>query len=497
MICSLSDPAEGDAVPNTHFIGIGGAGMSGLAEILLERDMQVSGSDLAESDKTKELRKLGAKVSIGHKAENIPKDTHLVIYTSAIKSSKNIEFEEAEKRGIRTIRRADYLGELTKGHKLIAVAGTHGKTTTTAMIAHVLLEAGLDPFVSVGARVRELGMKNSRAGDRSLALVEADEYDRSFLALLPFIAVLTTLETEHLDIYKDITDLQDAFITFTNHSAQPAEQGFAIVNIDDQPLREILGRLRKHIVTFGIKSLEAKYRGSEIQADGLGTQCMIHRGGDTLGELTLQIPGEHNIKNALATIAVAEVLAIPFEIVRKALSTFIGAERRSEIIGEANGILVIDDYAHHPTEVRATLTALRLGYPGRRIVAAFQPHTFTRTRDFAKDFAEVFSESADVLMLLDVYPAREQPIEGVSSELILNASRELGMTQCTIIGSLDQLPERMAEIAKKGDILITLGAGSITDAAPKILNVIKGFGAVSDNGRVRNDRIRHREKIAT
>ncbi len=471
--------------------------MSGLAEILLERQMQVSGSDIAESEKTKALRKLGAKIFIGHKAGNIPLDTDLVIYTSAIKLAKNIEFEEAKKKGIRAVRRADYLGELTRDHKLIAVAGTHGKTTTTAMIAHVLLEAGLDPFVSVGARVRELGMKNSKAGDGSLALVEADEYDRSFLALSPFIAVLTTLETEHLDIYKDINDLQDAFITFTNQSAQPAEQGFAIVNIDDQPLREILGRLNKRIVTFGIKSLEAKYRASTINADGLGTECMIHRGGDALGELALQIPGEHNIKNALATIAVAEVLAIPYEIARNALATFIGAERRSEIIGEANGILVIDDYAHHPTEVRATLSALRSGYPGRRIIAAFQPHTFTRTRDFAKDFAEVFSECADVLLLLDVYPARELPIEGVSSELILNAAHELGMTQCSIVGSLEELPEQMARNAQRGDILITLGAGSITEATPKIFNVIKGLASVSDNSRELNGSVRHREKIVS
>ena len=483
-------------MPNTHFIGIGGAGMSGLAEILLERKMQVSGSDLAESEKTKELRKLGAKIFIGHKAENISKDTDLVIYTSAIKSGKNIEFEEAQNRGIRTIRRADYLGELTKDHKLIAIAGTHGKTTTTAMIAHILLQAGLDPFVSVGAMVRELGMKNARAGDGHLAVVEADEYDKSFLALSPFIAVLTTLETEHLDIYKDLADIQDTFISFANHSAQPAEQGFAIVNIDEQSLREILGRLNKRIVTFGIKSLEAKYRASEIHADGLGTECIIHRGGDALGALTLQIPGEHNIKNALAAIAVSEVLAIPFEIARNALATFVGAERRSQIIGEANGILVIDDYAHHPTEVRATLTALRSGYPGRRIVAAFQPHTFTRTRDFAKEFGQVFSEYADVLQLLDVYPAREQPIEGVSSELILNAAREAGMEQSSIIGSLEQLPEEMTRIAKKGDILITLGAGTITEAAPRILNVIKGLGSVSHNGRVLNGGVRYREKIA-
>jgi UDP-N-acetylmuramate--alanine ligase len=482
-------------VSGVHLIGIGGAGMCGLAEVLLERGLRISGSDLTESEKTKELRKLGAKIFIGHKAENIPTDTELVIYTSAIKSQKNTEFEEAERQGIRTIRRAEYLGELTKDHKLIAIAGTHGKTTTTSMIAHILLEAGLDPFVSVGARVRELGMKNARSGDGHLAVVEADEYDKSFLALHPFIAVLTTLEAEHLDIYKDIADLQDAFITFTNQSAHTGEIGFAIVNIDEQPLREILGRLNKRIVTFGIKSLEAKFRATEIHSEDLGTQCIIHRGGDLLGELTLQIPGEHNIKNALAAIAVAEVLAIPFDIAQKALASFIGAERRSDIIGEANGILVIDDYAHHPTEIRATLSALRSGYPGRRIVAAFQPHTFTRTRDFAKDFGNVFAECADILLLLDVYPAREQPIGGVSSELILSAARENGMTECSVIGRLEDLPEAFGHVAKKNDILITLGAGSITEAAPKILRVIKELGSVSDDKRL-NSRLKYRKKIA-
>jgi UDP-N-acetylmuramate--alanine ligase len=492
---TLQTQRKESIVSGVHFIGIGGAGMSGLAEILLEQGVAVSGSDLADSEKTKELRKLGAKIFIGHKAGNIPPETDLVIYSSAIKSHTNSEFDEAGKRGIRTLRRAEYLGELTKDHKLIAVAGTHGKTTTTAMIAHILLEAGLEPFIAIGARIRELGMKNARSGNGHLAVVEADEFDKSFFALHPFIAVLTTLEPEHLDIYKDLADLQDAFITFTNQSANTGELGFAIVNIDEQPLREILGRLNKRIVTFGIKSLEAKYRATEIQSEGLGVKCLIHRGGDTIGELTMHIPGDHNIKNALAAIAVAEVLAIPFEIVQKALASFIGAERRSEVIGEAHGILVIDDYAHHPTEVRATLSALRSGYPGRRVVAAFQPHTFTRTRDFAKEFGKVFADYADILLLLNVYPARELPIEGVSSELILESARESGMTECRIIGELEDIPDAVRKIAKKNDIVITLGAGSITEAAPKILRVIKEHGSVSDEKKI-NSRLEYREKIA-
>jgi UDP-N-acetylmuramate--alanine ligase len=483
-------------MPSVHFIGIGGAGMSGLAEVLIERGLSVSGSDLTESEKTKELTKLGAKIFIGHKAENIPKDTDLVVYTSAIIGHNNLEFAEALTRGIKTLRRADFLGELTKDRKLIAVAGTHGKTTTTSMIAYIMLEAGLDPFVSIGAEVRELGMKNARSGAGNLAVVEADEYDRSFLSLKPFIAVLTTLEAEHLDIYKDLANLQDAFVEFANNSSQPGETGFAIVNIDEESLREILSKLNKRIVTFGIKSSEAKYRASEIHAEALGTKAVIHRGSDILGELVLKIPGEHNIKNALAAIAAAEILAIPFETSRNALSTFIGAKRRSDIIGEANGIMVIDDYAHHPTEIRATLSALKAGYPGRRIVAAFEPHTFTRTRDFAEEFGKVLAELADVLLLLDVYPAREEPIEGITSKLILEYAHDSGMKECSLIGTLDDLPKAMSAIAKKDDILVTLGAGTITEAAPKILQMIKKKDDSPQLKNTTNNRLTYREKIA-
>lgn len=470
--------------------------MSGLAEVLLERGESVSGSDLTESEKTKELRKRGAQISIGHRASNIPKNTDRVIYTSAIIGHNNPEYEFAQEQGIRTIRRAEFLGELTDNHKLIAVAGTHGKTTTTAMISHILLSAGLDPFISVGASIRELGMKNARAGSGNLAVVEADEYDRSFLALSPYIAVLTTLEPEHLDIYKNLTNLQEAFITFANQSAPHSSAGFVVVNLDEEPLREILGRLTKRIVSFGISSAEAKYRASDIESEGIGIRAMIHRGSDMIGEIELRIPGEHNIKNALAAIAVAEILAIPFEIVRSSLASFIGAERRAAIIGESNGILVIDDYAHHPTEIKAILTALRSGYPGRRLVVAFEPHTYTRTRDFAKDFGKVFADYADVLVLADVYPAREEPISGVTSELILRYAREHGMTSCSRAGSLDRVAPAMAALAQRGDILITLGAGPITEAAPMILQLISPRRSVTVSTRTTKTKLQINTKVA-
>ena len=477
--------AEGDAVPNTHFIGIGGAGMSGLAEILLERGEEVSGSDLTESEKTKELRKLGAKVSIGHKSENIPAGTDRVIYTSAIIGHHNPEYEDALSKGIQAIRRADFLGVLTKDHKLIAVAGTHGKTTTTSMIAHIVLEAGLDPFISVGAAVRELGMKNARAGSGNLAIVEADEYDRSFLALAPYIAVLVTLEPEHLDIYQNLANLQEAFAQFANNTTLATETGFVIVNIDEEPLREILSKLNKRIVTFGTRSPEAKYRAVDIQTEGLNTKAMVYRGSNILGEITLRIPGEHNIKDALAAIAAADILAIPFETSRNALASYLGAERRSDLIGEANGIIVMDDYAHHPTEIRATLSAVRAGYPDRRIVVSFEPHTYTRTRDFAKDFGKVFAELADVLFLADIYPAREEPIDGVTSDLIMNYAREAGMVNCSVVGNVENIVQEVSHIATGNDLLITLGAGPITEQAPKILEMIKKSIATHVNGNTK------------
>ncbi len=451
-----------------HFIGIGGAGMSGLAEILLARGINVSGSDLVCSEKTDELKKQGAHIFIGHDMKHISNDIDTVVYSSAVRNSGNPELAEAEKRGIKTIRRADFLGELTRGIPTVGVAGTHGKTTTSSMIAHIMIESGLDPLVSIGAKVKELGGKNARAGKGNIAVVEADEYDRSFLALHPYIAVITTLEAEHLDIYKDLADLEETFIKFVNNQESNKEQGYAVVNIDEPAVREILAKLEKKIITFGVTSDEAKYKAKEISVKGFETRATIIRGGETLGELVLGVPGEHNIKNALAAIAVSDILAIPFERAKASLLTFRGAERRAEVIGEVGGVLVIDDYAHHPTEIRATLSAIRKGYPKRRIIASFQPHTFTRTRDFAEEFGKVFGDLSDELLLLDVYPAREKPIPGVTSDLILRSyNKKIGIIP------FDELPQRAADIAKEGDIILTIGAGTITEAAPKILTKLK------------------------
>ena len=464
---------------HVHFIGIGGAGMSGLAEILLARGIRVSGSDHTASVKTTELEKLGATIFIGEDASNLSGDVDLVVFTSAIDRAENVEFNEAKNRGLRLLRRAEFLGELTHDLKTIAVAGTHGKTTTTAMIAAVLIEAKLDPTVVVGGSIHELGGKNARRGKGQLAVVEADEYDRSFLALTPYIAVLTSLEAEHLDIYKDLEDLRSAFTEFANrsdsHGAQSAmhgSQGFAIVCLDEQHVRELTPRLEKRIVTYSTRAPEAKYRATDIVMTATRTRAVLWRGAEIMGLLELNVPGEHNVRNALAAIAVGEVLAIPFEITKRALKKFVGAERRFQIKGEPNGILVIDDYAHHPTEIRATLATVRSAYPGRRIVACFQPHTFTRTRDFAGEFGAAFAEFADHLLLLEIYPSRESPIEGVTSQLILDAAASLGLSQAELVAGLDALPEKVSEIAKPGDIVLTMGAGSITEASGPIVDIL-------------------------
>ena len=441
--------------------------MSGLAEILLLRGITVSGSDVAVSKKTEELKALGAKIWIGHDAKNI-EHADVVVYSSAV-TPDNVERVQATYSGIRLVRRADFMAELLADRTLVAVAGTHGKTTVTSMIASVLIESRLDPLVLAGASVRELGNKNSRAGGGTIAVAEADEYDRSFLTLSPYIAVLTSLEAEHLDIYGNVELLKDTFVQFANQGPSSFHTGFAIVCIDEPMLREITPRLLKRIVTYGLDSPETKYRAIDLQMSALRTHATLVRAGEPVAELELRVPGAHNVKNALAAIAVADVLSIPLDITLRALKHFRGAERRFDILGEAGGILVIDDYAHHPTELRATLSTARSIYPGRRIVACFQPHTFTRTRDFGGDFGKVLAELADVIVLLDVYPAREAPIEGVSSQLIADSVRSISGTKLYSVSQPTDLVAMLQTIVQPGDIVLTLGAGAITEAAPEIL----------------------------
>jgi UDP-N-acetylmuramate--alanine ligase len=299
---------------------------------------------------------------------------------------------------------------------------------------------------------------------------------------------MTTLEAEHLDIYKDLDDLKATFIQFANQKADTDKDGFAVICLDEPNLRAITPKLEKQIVTYGLSSPEAKYKAKDIQQLGAKLKATITRGGETIGELELGVPGEHNLKNALAAIAIADILAIPFEVTKKALKKFSGAERRFTVKGEENGVLVIDDYAHHPTEIEATLSTVKKSYPGRRVIACFQPHTFTRTRDFSEAFGQQLAKNADKVLLLDIYAARELPIDGVTSQLIVDAAKASGNIDTELVSSLETLPTYLGTIAQTGDIILTIGAGTITEAAPLILKMLaNGRGHQTANAATATD----------
>ncbi len=405
-------------IKRIHFVGIGGVGMSGIAEILLDQGFRVSGSDKTLTEITEHLEKLGARIYEGHSADNV-KDADVLVYSSAVPLD-NPEILEAKSRKIPVIRRAEMLAELMRMKYGIGVAGMHGKTTTTSMVGLVLMEGGLDPTVIVGGKLSGIGGTNARLGHGEFTVVEADEFDRSFLQLAPTIAIITTLECEHMDIYADLDDIKKAFVEFAN---KVPFYGFVVLCIDEPSIQDIVPRIKKKIITYGLTAQ------SDLQAvdlyfkDHRSEYELIYRGTE-MGRIHLQIPGSHNVKNSLAAIGVGLELSIPFERIKSAIESFTGVYRRFEIKAEVDGIMVVDDYAHHPTEVQATLLGASLGYK-RRIVAVFQPHTYTRTRDFYEDFGRSFFNS-DVLIVTDVYPAREEPIQGVTGELIAEAARRFG-----------------------------------------------------------------------
>lgn len=432
--------------------------MSGIAEILLSQGFIVSGSDAVRSDITDYLVSLGATIHIGHAADNVA-GAEVVVYSSAVKPDENIETIEAKKRSIPIIRRAEMLAEVTRLNYCLAIAGTHGKTTTTSICGLTLIKAGLDPTVIVGGRLRGLGGTNARLGKGNWTVVEADEYDRSFLQLLPTIAVITNVEAEHLDIYGSEGEVKKAFIEFANKTPF---YGLTAVGLDDAGSRSILSEIGKKTVTFGL-SPHADYRAVNVEQSEKNSKWEAVAHGERLGQITLQVPGVHNIKNALAAVAVGRELGISFEHIREAASEFTGVYRRFEILGEHKGILVIDDYAHHPTEVKATLSAARTGWK-RRIVAVFQPHTFTRTRDFYREFAQSFDD-ADILIVTEIYPAREQPIEGINGTLIAETARKFGHRNVHFAPKKSDVAEILQSVLREGDILITLGAGDVYSIA--------------------------------
>lgn len=449
------------SVKKIHFVGIGGIGMSGIAEILLNQGFEVSGSDISQSENTDYLASLGAKIFIGHKAENIS-GVEVVVYSSAVNPEKNPETVDAVSKNIPVLRRAEMLAEVSRLNYCLAISGTHGKTTTTSMVGLTLIKAGIDPTVIVGGRLRSFGGTNARLGKGEWTVVEADEYDRSFLQLQPTIAIVNNVEAEHMDIYKDFDDVKDTFIEFAN---KVPFYGFVAVCLDDKGIKDILTSIKKKVITFGL-SRHCDVRAEEITHDEKSSTCSVIYKGAKLGSLKVNIPGLHNIKNALASVTVALEMGVPFEIISQSIEEFTGVNRRFEIKGEKNGILVVDDYAHHPTEIQATLQAARSGWD-RRIIAVFQPHTFTRTRDFYKDFARSFDD-ADILIITDVYPAREKPIDGINGKLIADSAVHFGHKNVKYIPEVANVNAELDKILSPGDIVITLGAGDIWKVSKKL-----------------------------
>lgn len=439
-------------VRHLHFIGAGGVGMCGLAEILLREGLVVSGCDLAASDRTERLASLGARIDIGHDPSHLA-DVDVVVVSSAV-DGHSPEVAAARSQGLPVIRRAEMLAEVMRLRQGVAVAGTHGKTTTTSLTGHLLTEAGLDPTVIVGGRVHLLGA-HARLGSSDLLVCEADEFDRSFLELSPVWAVVTNIEAEHLDCYPRQEELDDAFATF---ASRVPFYGAVIACIDDPGVRRLLPRLERRVLTYGT-SAEAWLRAQAPVAGVSGTRFAVSAAGQPLGEVTLLLPGQHNVLNALAAMAVGLELGVDFESLRSGFASFTGVARRFERRGERDQISVIDDYAHHPSEVRATLGAARQAFPGRRLVAVFQPHLYSRTAHFAEGFAAALL-AADVAIVLPIYPAREQPMAGVSSELVVEAARRQGH-RCLLTASFENAVATLTEVVRPGDVVLTLGAGNV------------------------------------
>jgi len=446
-------PALG-RIRQIHMVGIGGIGMSSIAEVLLNRGYDVTGSDLEASDTTERLQEQGATVYKGHAAEQVGA-ADVVVYSSAIDPDKNPETQEAERRRISLIPRAEMLGELIRMKYGIGVAGTHGKTTTTSMAGLVVAEGGFDPTVIVGGKVTAFG-SSAVTGEGDVIVIEADEYDRTFLRLTPSVAVITNIEEDHLDIYEDLDDIKDAFTQYAN---SVPFFGAAVLCLDDPNVQAIVGDVERRVITYGT-TRQAEVRAENVQRDGLQTRFDVMRRDERLGEVELNVPGMHNLRNALAAVAVGLELEIDFDEIRNGLSSFTGVRRRFEKIGEANDVIVLDDYAHHPTEIRATLDAASQGYPDRRIVAVFQPHLYSRTRDFLDDFARSFFET-DLLMLTDIYGAREEPIEGIDGQRLADRAEQFGHRSVHYVPDKTDLPGELLDVTRPGDVVLMLGAGDI------------------------------------
>ncbi len=447
-----------------YFVGIGGSGMSGIAEILYNLGFQITGSDYVATDITEYLSSIGITVYPHHRADNLD-DAEVVVISSAV-GEDNPEVVEARRRGIPVIKRAEMLGELMRLKYSIGVAGTHGKTTTTSMIGKILQLGGYQPTIIVGGVVAELGT-GAALGSGEYLVAEADEYDRSFLSMFPTMAVITNLEPDHLDCYDGIEDLTNAFLTYMN---RVPFYGSVILSADNERLMRLRDKIARPSVTCGF-AVEADYRALNVSMNESQTSFSVYHHGDPLGEINLHVPGTHNVANALTAAAACHELEIPFSDIAEGLNAFTGVGRRFEIIDTVNDIIVVDDYAHHPTEITATLKTARDVY-SRRVLVVYQPHLYSRTKDFAHELASSLA-IADKCILVDIYPAREEPIPGVTSQLIADYGEKIKPDCFRFVGARENAVEAVRETAQPGDMVIIMGAGSITLIKNKVVEVLK------------------------
>jgi len=438
-------------IQNIHFIGIGGSGMSGIAEVLLNLGYTVTGSDMVETEITIRLQGLGGRIYIGHSQKNI-EDADVVVYSSAV-SKENPEVLSAKEKRIPIIPRAEMLAELMRLKYGIAVAGAHGKTTTTSMISIVLSTAGLDPTVVIGGRFNDIG-SNARLGSSEYLVAESDESDGSFLKLSPIIAVVTNIDEEHLDYYQDISQIKDTFLQFMN---KVPFYGSVILCLDNENLQAVIDKIERRVITYGLTK-EAQIRAEDILFDGFSSEFTVIFEGNTLGRIRLKVPGIHYVSNALAAVAVGLDLEIEFEKILDALGAYSGVQRRFQITGEANGVTIIDDYAHHPTEIAATLAAIKS--TKRRVVAVFQPHRYTRTKALSKGFGQCFND-ADMVIVTNIYGAGEKPIEGVDASLVVKSLVEAGHSRVIFLQTFEEIIDFLHRFICPQDVVVTLGAGNI------------------------------------
>jgi len=447
-----------------HMVGIGGSGMSGIAEVLLGDGFRITGSDSQESEVTRRLRTLGAEIFIGHAAAHLH-DVEVVVYSNAIKLD-NSELVEARSRLIPIIPRAEMLAELMRMKAGVAISGTHGKTTTTSLVGAVLTEGELDPTVIVGGRLRRIE-GGVRQGEGQIMVVEADEYEKSFLRLSPTMVVVTNVDADHIECYGSFEALEEAFVQFAN---SPPFYGRTIVCLDDIKLRRLLPRLNRPMISYGL-SPEADIRAESVVFDGIRTTFDVTARGKRCGEVVLPIPGQHNVLNALAAVAVGLELDVPFVTIKRALEKFEGVHRRFEIYGEVGGVMIVDDFAHHPSEIAATLSAAKAGWK-KPLVAVFQPHLFSRTQALAEEFAKALL-IAETVIVLPIYPAREAPVPGVTSELIVSAARRLGHKGVSSLPDRSLVVDAVKAVVKSGDMVLTIGAGDVYKLVPMIIDGLK------------------------